>query len=171
MKEWMYGSVINACVVSVLLWGNGCAQDVSTPKGAEALLYTVSHSYQFTLTPNSKPAEDEIERIVREARQLDFDASITIRYRSLQGQAFVKRQLATWKWWGLSPQQYRMEYQSSLPSDVMLDIELTRFMTETCYPREIEQPAHRIGCFVDTLRMKQVARPAHYPGNNKWGEH
>ncbi|MGF1726079.1 hypothetical protein [Photobacterium nomapromontoriensis] len=157
-------------ITQILLLGcvlvvTGCAENTLTAaKGAEALVYPEHHTYQFTLTGRSGPAEVEIERAIFDARQSDHDFDVTISYRSTRGQVVANRQLAKLKALGVSSEQYRSQYVLSLSSDVKVDIKLTRLLAETCQPETIEQLALSRGCFVDVMRMKQVARPARLMG-------
>ena len=148
---------------------SGCAEKMYAVKGAEALVYPESHTYRFTLndakTTNVSPQDAEekmaaqLAAIIAQAQQRDHQFTVAYLYSSQSGKRLAQQQIQQLRRQGVSPTQYRLGYLPQPDGDLTVTVQLHRVITEVCQPEIMGQPIQRRDCFVDTMRMKQVANP------------
>ena len=143
---------------------SGCAEQMYEAKGAEALVYPETHTYQFTVNTQQPQAgvtdiNAQLNKIVAQAQQRDHQFDVTYLYSTTQGKRIAQQQMAQLHRQGVSATQYRARYASQPKNDLTVELRYYRVLTETCQPEVMGQPIQRRDCFVDTMRMKQVANP------------
>ncbi|MGF1686536.1 hypothetical protein L4C36_07540 [Photobacterium japonica] len=154
-------ALLALCALSSI---SGCAEKMYVAKGAEALVYPETHTYQFTVNNSQSQngavaINTQLTKIVAQAQQRDHQFRVTYLYSSTQGKRIAQQQIAQLHRQGVSASQYNAHYAAQPKTDLTVELRYFRVLTETCQPEVMGQPIQRRDCFVDTMRMKQVANP------------
>ncbi|MGF1724408.1 hypothetical protein [Photobacterium nomapromontoriensis] len=133
-------------------------------KGAEALVYPETHTYLFTIKQGSKEIEKELDNIIQTARQADHYFSVSYRHGSPRGKILAQKQIEKLRLLNISSEQYSPVSTPRSGVDLTVEVSFYQLRTEICEPDTIEIVGKRRGCFVETMRMKQVASPQGFIG-------
>ncbi|CAM2882220.1 hypothetical protein [Moritella viscosa] len=139
----------------------GCADKPALMKGAEAVIYPELQRFDITIkSNNTTAAEQQIVNIINGLLPVSPDTQWLVYYRLRGNRHIAEKAVKYLKASGVIPAQITVLMAPVLESDIALEIRQYYLFTSTCKPYSFEQYKAESGCFVDTLRMKQVVSPS-----------
>ncbi|KLV04165.1 hypothetical protein ABT56_16290 [Photobacterium aquae] len=157
MKKWIG-------LLTVLLC-SGCSDALYREQGAEALYVPEQHTYTVSLEHSKTDIATELEAIVKNAMKTDRGVEVRYAYRTARGKALAMAQTKVLAAMGLAPSQFAVVYDPASAGDLTVIVSLAKLVTETCPPLVLGGHNVRRDCFVESMRMKQVAYPKHVLGH------
>lgn len=150
------------CVMVAAFLLGGCADKTFDAKGAEALVFPEQQTYRFALKQSDNQVADAIAQMIDQAQQADRHFEVTYHYATPRGKVLARKQIAKHRRQHLAPMQYAIRSAvADSGEDLRVVVRLTRLVTETCRAGRLAHPTLRRDCFVETMRMKQIAYPEH----------
>jgi hypothetical protein len=147
------------CICWLLLLA-GCADQPVLIKGAEAVIYPELQRFDIKFKNNdATKGEQQVTNIINGLLPVLPDTQWIISYRLKEDANIAKQAVKQLKDSGVIPTQIKMLMASSLESDIALEVRQYHLFTSTCKPYSLKQRRTESGCFVDTLRMKQLVSP------------
>ena len=150
-----------ALCITWLLLSVGCADKPKLIKGAEAVIYPEIQLFDIKRKNNSDTVgEEKITDIINDLLPVPLDTKWIISYRlkrDLKIATSVEKRL---KSAGIIPAQIQVQRVLSLESDLSLEVKQYYLFSSTCSSYSFEQYRAESGCFVETLRMKQLVSPS-----------
>lgn len=148
------------CITWLLLLV-GCADKPKSIKGAEAVIYPEIQRFDIKRKNNSDTVgEQQVTDIINDLLPVPSDTQWTISYRLKRDLKIAESAEKQLKSLGVIPAQIQVQRVLSLESDLSLEIKQYYLFTSTCSPYSFEQYRAESGCFVETLRMKQLVSPS-----------
>lgn len=135
----------------------GCASEqYFVRQGSEALVYKEHHSFEFAMKNRSETTK-QISALIQDIESMDKEATYVVDYKSSRSKQMLQAIFEQYPSHLIAPQ--RVEYRSVqlLPSDLNIQVTLTRLKTQECKPAQIHVRLRQQDCFVESMRLKQVA--------------
>lgn len=135
----------------------GCASEqYFVGHGSEALVYKEHHSFEFAMKNRGETAK-QLSRLIQDIESMDKEATYVVDYKSTSSKAMLQEIFEQYPSHVIAPQ--RVVYRSSqlLPNDLNIQVTLTRLKTQKCTPAQIHVRLRQSDCFVESMRLKQVA--------------
>ena len=140
---------------------SACVDKPLPAKGAEALIYPEEHSFNIDVKRHGLTAtQNRVETIITDFLPAAPDTDWVISYRTLREQKIAKKAEQQLKQAGVSPKRIKRQQLPSLSSDIVIKIKQYHLITENCPAYQFSPNTVKTGCFVETLRMKQIASPS-----------
>ncbi|HCH3375406.1 TPA: hypothetical protein NKU37_002944 [Vibrio parahaemolyticus] len=137
------------------LWG--CASEqYFVGNGAEALVYKEHHSFEITMK-NHGEMNKQMAALIQDIESIDRDASYVVDYKSMRIKAMLQKIFEQYPSHVIRPQRVLYRSAQSLPSDLKIQVTLTRLKAQECEPAQIHVRLRKSECFAETMRLKQVA--------------
>lgn len=147
------------CICWFLLL-SGCADKPSLIKGAEGVIYSELQHFDIKVKNNSTAeVQQQVSDIINELLPVSPDTQWIISYRLKQDINIVNKAVKQLKDSGVIPTKIKVLMVSSLAPDISLEVRQYYLLTSTCKPYSFEQRRTESGCFIDTLRLKQLVSP------------
>jgi hypothetical protein len=144
---------------------SGCVEKNFNAKGAEALIYPELHRYSYSLKSlNHKDINNDLARITQQARSNDRYFTVTYLFNTNAGKEIAIQQISQNKIKSVLPNQFSMKKSIAITGDLDVVIVINKLLTEKCKPSRIEQNIYRKDCYVESMRMKQIANLEHVVG-------
>ncbi|PME34753.1 hypothetical protein BCV39_20250 [Vibrio sp. 10N.286.55.E10] len=142
----------------------GCvSEQYFVGQGAEALVYKEHHSFEFVIKKRDKTAQ-QISDLIQEIESVDKEATYVVDYKSAANKQLLQSIFKQYPSHIITPQRVVYRYAQSLPSDLGIKVTLTRLKTQTCKPAQIHVNLRQSDCFVESMRLKQVAHKSRLVG-------
>ncbi|WP_172380907.1 hypothetical protein [Vibrio sp. Vb339] len=135
----------------------GCAsQEHFVGYGAEALVHTEQHSFEFVITKRVESSK-QLNAWIQDIESMDREAVYVVDYRSTASKQMLQNIFEQYPSHVIAP--LRVSYRSAqlLPSDLKIQATLTRLTTQPCTPANIHLGLLQLDCFAESMRLKQVA--------------
>ncbi len=140
---------------------SACVDKPLPAKGAEALIYPEEHSFNIDVKRHGLTAtQNRVTQIITDFLPAAPDTDWVISYRTLREQKIAKKAEQQLKQAGVSPKRIKRQQFPSLASDIVIKIKQYHLITENCPAYRFSPNTVKTGCFVETLRMKQIASPS-----------
>lgn len=135
----------------------GCASEqYFVGHGSEALVYKEHHNFEFAVKNRGETAK-QLEGLIQDIESMDKEATYVVDYKSIRNKAMLQEIFEQYPSHVIAPQ--RVVYRSAqlLPSDLNIQVTLTRLKTQECTPAQIHVRLRQPDCFAESMRLKQVA--------------
>ena len=135
----------------------GCASEqYFVGHGSEALVYKEHHSFEFAMKNRGETAK-QLKGLIQDIESMDKEATYIVDYKSIRSKAMLQEIFEQYPSHVIAPQ--RVVYRSAqlLPSDLNIQVTLTRLKTQECTPAQIHVRLRQPDCFAESMRLKQVA--------------
>lgn len=140
---------------------SACVDRPLPAKGAEALIYPEEHSFNIDVKRHGLTAtQNKVTQIIADFLPAASDTDWIITYRSLREQNIAQNAEQQLKQAGVSPERIKRQKSPSMSRDIVIKIKQYQLITENCPPYRFGPNTVKTGCFVETLRMKQIASPS-----------
>ncbi|PSW07393.1 hypothetical protein [Photobacterium lipolyticum] len=140
---------------------SACVDKPLPAKGAEALIYPEEHSFNIDVKRHGLTAtQSRVEAIITDFLPAAPDTDWVISYRTLREQKIAKKAEQQLNQAGVSPRRIKRQQLPSQANDIVIKIKQYHLITENCSAYQINTNTVKTGCFVETLRMKQIASPS-----------
>ncbi|CDT86088.1 hypothetical protein [Vibrio coralliirubri] len=146
--------LLMALFISSLL---GCASEqYFVGHGSEALVYKEHHNFEFAMKNRAETAK-QLKGLIQDIESMDKEATYVVDYKSIRSKAMLQEIFEQYPSHVIAPQ--RVVYRSAqlLPSDLNIQVTLTRLKTQECTPAQIHVRLRQPDCFAESMRLKQVA--------------
>ena len=135
----------------------GCASEqYFIGLGAEALSYKEHHNFEFEIKNSAKTAQ-QLDALIQEIESTDKEATYVVDYKSAASKQMLKEIFKQYPSHLIAPQRVVYRNAQLLPSDLNIQVTLTRLKTQMCKPAQIHVRLRQSDCFVESMRLKQVA--------------
>ncbi|HGY9570767.1 TPA: hypothetical protein ACOJRH_001377 [Vibrio harveyi] len=135
----------------------GCATErYFGGNGAEAVVYKEHHSFEFAVK-NRAETEKQIKQLIQKIESMDKEATYVIDYKSARSKTMLKKTFEQYPSHIIAPHRVEYRYTPALPSDLNIQVTLTRLQTQQCSPAQIQVQLGEPDCFVESMRLKQVS--------------
>ncbi|CDT64734.1 conserved exported hypothetical protein [Vibrio coralliirubri] len=135
----------------------GCASEqYFVGHGSEALVYKEHHNFEFAVKNRGETAK-QLKGLIQDIESMDKEATYVVDYKSIRNKAMLQEIFEQYPSHVIAPQ--RVVYRSAqlLPSDLNIQVTLTRLKTQECTPAQIHVRLRQPDCFSESMRLKQVA--------------
>ncbi|MCK8086241.1 MULTISPECIES: hypothetical protein [Vibrio] len=135
----------------------GCASEqYFVGHGSEALVYKEHHNFEFAMKNRAETAK-QLKGLIQDIESMDKEATYVVDYKSIRSKAMLQEIFEQYPSHVIAPQ--RVVYRSAqlLPSDLNIQVTLTRLKTQECTPSQIHVRLRQPDCFAESMRLKQVA--------------
>lgn len=140
---------------------SACVDKTMPVKGAEALIYPEEHKFSLKVKHQGNAAvQTRVAEIIAQFLPDAPDTEWVINYRSNRVQHIAQQAEQQLMQAGVSPLRIKRQQLPSLTSDIVLKIKQYHLITENCPAYQFGQRTEKTGCFIETLRMKQIAMPS-----------
>ncbi|MEZ8039587.1 hypothetical protein ACED25_08340 [Vibrio sp. 1F263] len=135
----------------------GCASEqYFVGQGAEALVYKEQHSFEFAMK-NRDETTKQITALIQNIELMDKEATYAVDYKSIRSKAMLQSIFEEYPSHVIAPQRVLYRSVKLLPSDLKIQVTLTRLKTQKCAPAQIHVRLRQPDCFAESMRLKQVA--------------
>lgn len=149
MKTFIY------IVVSSLLLV-GCANEkYFSGNGFEALGYQEQHEFEFTVQ-DTEQFKQQLTTLVTTIASEDREAAYLIEYRTAQHKALISDIFKT-SFSAKNRPVFELNRNQALASDIKMNVAIYRLSAQKCLPSDIRVDLNQPDCFVESMRLKQVA--------------
>lgn len=124
--------------------------------GAEAVVYKEHHSFEFVIK-NRVEIEKQIKQLIHKIESMDKESTFIIDYKSTPSKVMLVQVFEQYPSHTIAPQRVEYRYSPTLPSDLKIQITLTRLKSQQCTPAQIQVELGQPDCFVESMRLKQVS--------------
>lgn len=139
----------------------GCADRPELIKGTESVIYPEIQRFDIKRKNNLNTFDEQhLSDIIKDLLPVPSDTTWTISYRlkhDLKIALLAEKQL---KSLGVIPRKIQVQRVQLLESDISLEVKQYYLLTSLCGLYSFDKNSAEDGCFVDTLRMKQVVSPS-----------
>lgn len=124
--------------------------------GAEALVYDEHHSYEVRI--KNKPAvRAQLADVIANFESIDKDATYHVEYRTPAAKTLMQTLFASYQTHEVDPQRVVYLHNKNLLADIKVDVTVKKIKTGTCQGAQIQKELTTRDCFVESMRVKQVA--------------
>ncbi|MEZ8638573.1 hypothetical protein AB6D55_01285 [Vibrio splendidus] len=135
----------------------GCASEqYFVGHGAEALVYKEHHSFEFAMK-NRAETTKQINALIQDIESTDKEATYVVDYKSNRSKQMLQAIFDQYPSHVIAPQRVLYRSAQLLPSDLKIQVTLTRLKTQECAPAQIHVRLRQPDCFAESMRLKQVA--------------
>jgi hypothetical protein len=124
--------------------------------GAEALVYDEHHSYEVRI--KNKPAvRAQLADVIANFESIDKEATYHVEYRTSAAKKLMQTLFASYQTHEVDPQRVIYLHNKNLLADLKMDVTVKKIKTEPCQAAQIQKELTTRDCFVESMRVKQVA--------------
>ncbi|KWU01483.1 hypothetical protein GL177_18855 [Vibrio toranzoniae] len=135
----------------------GCASEqYFVGHGAEALVYKEHHSFDFTMKNRAETGK-QLNELIQDIESMDKEATYIVDYKSNRSKQMLQAIFDQYPSHVIAPQRVLYRSAQLLPSDLKIQVTLTRLKTQECTPAQIHVRLRQPDCFAESMRLKQVA--------------
>lgn len=135
----------------------GCASEqYFVGHGAEALVYKEHHSFDFTMKNRAETGK-QLNELIQDIESMDKEATYIVDYKSNRSKQMLKAIFDQYPSHVIASQRVLYRSAQLLPSDLKIQVTLTRLKTQECTPAQIHVRLRQPDCFAESMRLKQVA--------------
>ncbi|WP_264876901.1 hypothetical protein [Vibrio agarivorans] len=144
-------------VFASIIFLAGCANEkYFAGNGFEALAYQEHHEFEFTIK-DSKQFQSQFLQLVEAISSEDKEASYRVEYKTNTHQKLVDKVFTRYRSNNVMPLTVEFVKNQKLEGDLQVVVAIRRFSHQTCSPLEIRTDLGQPDCFVESMRLKQVA--------------
>ena len=135
----------------------GCASEqYFVGHGSEALVYKEHHSFEFAMK-NRAETTKQITALIQDIESIDKEATYVVDYKSPRTKQMLQAIFKQYPSHLIAPQRVTYRSAQLLPTDLNIQVTLTRLKTQECKPAQIHVRLRQQDCFAESMRLKQVA--------------
>jgi hypothetical protein len=145
-----------SCVL--LLFGiSGCTTErYFDGNGAEALVFQEIHRVDYVVKKRNETVE-KMEQLIAISESLDKEAVYVVSYKSSTDRQLAEKAFKSFSSLSIDPSRIEYREVSNMIADVRIVVALRQLKTQTCKPAQLQNEIAQPDCFVETMRLKQVA--------------
>jgi hypothetical protein len=146
---------LSALMIALLM--SGCtAERYFGGNGAEALVYTENHRYEIVVK-DKHVAQKQLQNLVASVESHDPEATYRVEYKSKTNKDMLAKIFANYASHRGFKERVVYRYNSAMSSDLSVDIAVRKLKTQPCSPAQLQVELASPDCFVEAMRLKQVA--------------
>ena len=135
----------------------GCtSEQYFVGQGSEALVYKEHHSFEFAMK-NRAETTKQITALIQDIESMDKEATYVVDYKSPRTKQMLQAIFKQYPSHLIAPQRVTYRSAQLLPTDLNIQVTLTRLKTQECKPAQIHVRLRQPDCFAESMRLKQVA--------------
>lgn len=138
--------LISACSSERYFGGNG----------AEALVYDEHHSYEVRIK-NKHAVETQLAAVIEKFESLDRAATYRVEYRSTDAKKLLQSLFASYPSHQVEPKRVTYLRNKDLLAELKMDVTVKQLKMAPCQPAQVQVELPTRDCFVESMRLKQVA--------------
>lgn len=144
-------------IFAAVLAISGCANErYFSGNGFEAVAYKEQHEFNFTIQDSDK-FQSQLLELAEKVSAEDREAVFFIEYKNIKHRKLVDQALSSYRSRNLVPLVVEYAKNSALESDLSLVVAIQRFSMQTCLPSNIRSDLSQPDCFVESMRLTQIA--------------
>ncbi|MDA0154824.1 hypothetical protein OH460_21100 [Vibrio sp. Makdt] len=135
----------------------GCASEqYFVGHGSEALVYKEHHSFKFEIKSRAETTK-QLDVLIHKIESMDKEATYLVDYKSAVDKKMLQGIFEQYPSHIIAPQRVVYRHAQLLPTDLNIQVTLTGLKSQECTPAQIHVRARQSDCFVESMRLKQVA--------------
>ncbi|CAK2484533.1 hypothetical protein [Vibrio crassostreae] len=135
----------------------GCASEqYFVGHGSEALVYKEHHNFEFAVKNRGETAK-QLKGLIQDIESMDKEATYVVDYKSPRTKQMLQVIFEQYPSYLIAPQRVTYRSAQLLPTDLNIQVTLTRLKTQECKPAQIHVRLRQQDCFTESMRLKQVA--------------
>ncbi|TCN77164.1 hypothetical protein EDB62_107155 [Vibrio crassostreae] len=135
----------------------GCtSEQYFVGQGSEALVYKEHHNFEFAMKNRGETAK-QLKGLIQDIESMDKEATYVVDYKSPRTKQMLQAIFEQYPSHLIAPQRVTYRNAQLLPSDLNIQVTLTRLKTQECKPAQIHVRLRQQDCFTESMRLKQVA--------------
>ncbi|CAK1969441.1 Lipoprotein [Vibrio crassostreae] len=135
----------------------GCtSEQYFVGQGSEALVYKEHHNFEFAMKNRGETAK-QLKGLIQDIESMNKEATYVVDYKSPRTKQMLQAIFEQYPSHLIAPQRVTYRSAQLLPTDLNIQVTLTRLKTQECKPAQIHVRLRQQDCFAESLRLKQVA--------------
>ncbi|OQQ10185.1 hypothetical protein BK411_00155 [Vibrio splendidus] len=135
----------------------GCtSEQYFVGQGSEALVYKEHHNFEFAMKNRGETAK-QLKGLIQDIESMDKEATYVVDYKSPRTKQMLQAIFEQYPSHLIAPQRVTYRSAQLLPSDLNIQVTLTRLKAQECKPAQIHVRLRQQDCFTESMRLKQVA--------------
>ena len=106
---------------------------------------------------NRAETTKQITALIQDIESMDKEATYVVDYKSPRTKQMLQAIFKQYPSHLIAPQRVTYRSAQLLPTDLNIQVTLTRLKTQECKPAQIHARLRQQDCFVESMRLKQVA--------------
>lgn len=124
--------------------------------GAEALVYQEVHRVGYVIEKR-KESLKKIEQLIALTESFDKEATYVVSYKSKQDRELAEKAFKQVAILAMTSSRIQYLQKPDMIADVRISVSVRQVRTQTCKPAQLLQEIAQPDCFVESMRLKQVA--------------
>lgn len=150
--------------VAMLLVSGCTSERYFNGNGAEAIVYQELHRVDYVIKQREATLSN-MEKFIALSESSDKEAKYVVSYKSKSAKNLAEQAFSKFDALMIFPSRVQYHQDTSSVADVSITVAVHKIKTQTCQPAQIQQEIGQPDCFVETMRLKQVAYKSRLVGD------
>ncbi len=124
--------------------------------GAEALVYQEVHRVDYVIN-NRSESQQKMEQLIALSESFDKEAAYVVAYKSTADRQLAEKAFKQFSTLAVTPSRVQYRQEQDMIANVRISVAVRQLKTQICQPAQLQQDIAQPDCFVETMRLKQVA--------------
>ncbi|USD61759.1 hypothetical protein J4N45_07310 [Vibrio sp. SCSIO 43140] len=149
----------------LVLLVSGCTTErYFNGNGAETIVYQEVHRVDYVIKKRDATLAN-MKQFIALSESSDKEANYVVSYKSKSAKNLAEQAFSKFDALTISPSRVQYHQDMSGVADISIIVAVHKIKTQTCQPAQVQQEIGQPDCFVETMRLKQVAYKSRLVGD------